>query len=304
MIEVTSETPTADELERMAATLERSGAYRVLRQLAPLASRTPPEGLRTRMGLFVDTETTGLDPARDEIIELAVVPFTYGLDGEIYSLGEPFQQLRQPTKPIPAAITAITGIDDAMVEGRSIDAAEVAAFAAPAALVIAHNAAFDRKFLERYSEVFNTKPWACSMCEIDWAAEGYEGTKLAYLAAAAGFFYERHRAAHDCLAAVELLARRHSVRGRTGLSQLLDRARTASWRIWAENSPFDLKDVLKARGYRWNGEQSGAPRAWYIDVDDAARAAEEDFLKSEIYRGEIDLLVRRIDAYDRFSDRC
>ena len=91
---------------------------------------------------------------------------------------------------------------------------------------------------------------------------------------------------------------------RTGLAQLLERARQPSFRIWAENSPFDLKDVLKARGYRWNGEGTGSPRAWYIDVDDAAREAEVSFLKTEIYRGEIELLVRRIDAYDRFSDRC
>ena len=303
MINDKSETKSPADLEGMADALERSGTYRVLRRLAPLPHREPPGGIRTRTGLFVDTETTGLDPARDEIIELAMVPFTYGMDGEIYSLGEPFQKLRQPAHPIPAAITAITGIDDAMVEGRRIEPAEVAAFASPAALVVAHNAAFDRKFLERYSDVFNTKPWACSMCEVNWAAEGYEGTKLAYLAAGAGFFYERHRATHDCLAALELLARKHPASGRTGLSQLLDCARTASWRIWAENSPFDLKDVLKARGYRWNGESSGMPRAWYIDVDEAARPAEEAFLKAEIYRGEIDLLVRRIDAYDRFSDR-
>lgn len=303
MINAHPDTATAEDLEAMAQALDRSGGYRVLRRLAPLQNREAPQGVRTRTGVFVDTETTGLDPARDEIIELAMVPFTYGIDGEVYGLGEPFQQLRQPSKPIPAAITAITGIDDAMVEGRSIDAAEVAAFAAPAALVIAHNAAFDRKFLERYSEVFNTKPWACSMSEVDWAAEGYEGTKLAYLAAGAGFFYERHRATHDCLAAMELLARRHPVSGRTGLAQLLDRARTPTWRIWAENSPFDLKDVLKARGYRWNGEGAGAPRAWYIDVEEHARSAEEAFLKAEIYRGDVELLARRIDAYDRFSER-
>jgi DNA polymerase-3 subunit epsilon len=70
------------------------------------------------------------------------------------------------------------------------------------------------------------------------------------------------------------------------------------------NSPFDLKDVLKALGYRWNGEGSGAPRAWYIDIDESAREAEVAILNAEIYRGEIDLLVRRVDAYDRFSDRC
>lgn len=292
------------DLEAMAKALECSGRFRVLRRLTPFVAKPPPPNLKTRLGLFVDVETTGLDPTRDEIIELAMVPFTYGGDGEIYSVGEAFDQLRQPTRPVPPEVTAITGIDDALVEGHVIDPQAVAAFAAPAALVIAHNAAFDRKFLERFSEVFNTKPWACSMSEVDWAGEGYEGTKLAYLASSSGFFYERHRATHDCLAALELLARVHPVSGRTGLAQLLDRARLPTWRIWAENSPFDLKDVLKARGYRWNAEAGSGPRAWYIDVAEAAKVEEIAFLQAEIYLGEIDPLTRRIDAYDRFSDRC
>ena len=301
---VDSNLQDAADLEVLAAKLEAAGTYRVLRKLAPRPVIEPGPGVAVRQGLFVDTETTGLDPAHDEIIELAMVPFTYGVDGQVYTVGEPFQQLREPSNPIPAEITALTGIDDAMVAGRRIDPDEVAHFAAPVSLVMAHNAAFDRKFLERFCVTFNTKPWACSMSEIDWAAEGYEGTKLAYLAAGAGFFYERHRATHDCLAAIELLARTHPRSGRTGLSQLLERARTPSFRIWAENSPFDLKDILKARGYRWNGEGNAAPKAWYIDVTDRAREAELAFLKTEIYRGEIELLVRRIDAYDRFSDRC
>ena len=99
------------------------------------------------------------------------------------------------------------------------------------------------------------------------------------------------------------LARPLPTSGRTGLFHLLASARTPQRRIWAEHSPFDLKDVLKARGYRWNGEGSGGPRAWFIDVQEADQAAEEAFLKAEIYRGEIDLLSRRIDAYDRFSER-
>ena len=298
--------PTGDvaDLEAMAATLERSGAYRVLRRLEPRAPVAAPRGLAMRQGLFVDTETTGLDPARSEIIELAMVPFTYGLDGQVYAVGEPFQELREPSRPIPPEVTAFTGIDDAMVAGRTIDPAAVSRFASPASLVVAHNAAFDRKFLERFCETFNTKPWACSMSQIDWAAEGYEGTKLAYLASAAGFFYARHRATQDCLAAIELLARVHPRSARTGLAQLLERARAPSFRIWAENAPFDLKDILKDRGYRWNGEGSGTPRAWYVDVAEGDRDAEVSFLKAEIYRGEIDLLIRRIDAYDRFSERC
>ena len=52
------------------------------------------------------------------------------------------------------------------------------------------------------------------------------------------------------------------------------------------------------------GEGSAAPRAWYIDVAEAAKALELASLKAENYREKIDLLVRRVDAYDRFSERC
>ena len=288
----------------MAAALEASDDYRVLRRLAPRPRLTPPPGVQTRVGLFVDVETTGLDPAHDEIIELAMTPFVYGLDGQVFEVGDSFHSFREPSKPIPPEITAITGIDDAMVAGHVIDPADVAAFAAPAALVAAHNAAFDRRFLERYSQVFTTKPWACSMSQVDWVGEGHEGVKLAYLAAGAGFFYDKHRAINDCAAAIELLAL-PLPRSRTpALAQLLESARRPTWRIRAEGAPFDLKDVLKGRGYRWDDGTSGALRAWYIDVADSDREGELAFLQNEIYQREIDLRPRRIDAYDRFSDRC
>ena len=293
----------SDHLEQLARVLEASGDYRVVRRLKPRQAIPPPPGAAVRYGLVVDVETTGLDPQKDEIIELAMIPFSYGLNGTIFAVGESFSQLRQPSVPITPEITAITGITNAMVAGQVIDPNAVAHFAAPASLVIAHNAAFDRRFLERFSDVFTTKPWGCSLIQIDWAVEGYEGTKLAYLAQAAGFFYDRHRAMHDCLATIELLAAPLPRTLATGLYRLLETARLPTWRIWAENSPFDLKDVLKARGYRWNGDPGPQPRAWYIDVPDGQREAELYFLKSEIYRRDIDLLTRRIEAHDRFSDR-
>jgi DNA polymerase-3 subunit epsilon len=83
--------------------------------------------------------------------------------------------------------------------------------------------------------VFITKPWACSMTQIDWSAEGFEGTKLVYLAMGAGFFYERHRAGHDCIAAIELRALSLPKAGVPAMARLLERARRPSWRIWAEN---------------------------------------------------------------------
>ncbi len=292
------------DLEVMAKALEASGRYRVLRRLEPRRFIEQPDGVETRLGLFLDVETTGLDPAKDEIIELAMVPFTYGVDGRIFEIHEAFERLRQPRTRIPAEIASLTGITDEMVAGQTIDPAEVTACVNSAALIVAHHAAFDRRFAERLSDIFKIKPWACSMTQIDWRAEGYEGTKLAYLAMAAGFFYTRHRAAQDCRAAIELLATRLPKTGARAMALLLDQARRPSWRVLAENSPYDLKDALKSRGYRWNGAENTNPRAWFIEVDDEALEQELAYLRTEIYRRDVEIPVQKITAYERFSDRA
>ncbi|MGL4962710.1 MAG: 3'-5' exonuclease [Inquilinus sp.] len=292
------------DLELMASTLEASGRYRVLRKLESRRVLAMPDGSTTRLGIMLDLETTGLDPAKDEIIEIAMVPFTYALDGRIFEIHEPLQRLRQPSSPIPANITKLTGIDDTMVAGSSIDPAEVEAFAAPAALIVAHNAGFDRTFAERFCGVFSTKPWACSWSQVPWAEEGFEGGKLRYLAIECGFYFDGHRAADDCIAALEILARPLPRSGVTALARLLESARKPTCRIWAENSPFDFKDVLKARGYRWNGDANGRPRSWYVDVDEDRLEDELAYLRHEIYQYEASIAVDRFGAHDRFSDRC
>jgi DNA polymerase-3 subunit epsilon len=64
---------------------------------------------------------------------------------------------------------------------------------------------------------------------------------------------------------------------------LLEQARKKSMRVWAEQSPFELKDALKRRGYRWSDGSDGRPRSWYVDVEESALEAEMAFLKTEIY---------------------
>ena len=53
----------------------------------------------------------------------------------------------------------------------------------------------------------------------------------------------------------------------------------------------------------WNAGGNGSLKAWFVDVADDQRDAELGFLQNEIYHREIDLPMRRIDAYNRFSSR-
>jgi DNA polymerase-3 subunit epsilon len=304
MPDALTDLPDPSQLEAMAALLEASGQFRVLRRITLRPPRDVPPGVPRRLGLLLDLETTGLDPAQDEIIEMAMLPFTYGLDGTVYAVGEPFSRLRQPSQPIPPAVAELTGLTDEQVAGHHIDPAEVAAFVAPAALIIAHNASFDRRFAEAFCAAFVAKPWACSHQGVDWAAEGFEGSKLGYIAMQHGLFFGGHRALHDCEATLEILARPLPRSGVTGLAQLLATARQAGWQIWATEAPFHCKDDLKARGYRWNGEANGQPRAWYIDVPEAAQEAECAFLCEQIYGRPVEPVQQRLTAYERFSVRA
>jgi len=296
--------PEEIDLAAMAKTLAKSPDYRVLRRLMPRTEFASWEGQATKTGILLDVETTGLDTARDEVIELAMVKFTYLPDDRIARIMDVFSSFHEPQNPIPAEITDLTGITNEMVLGHRIDPEAVAAFAADARIVIAHNANFDRKFAERYWPLFEQKAWACSATEMEWRKHGFDGSRLGYLLAGVGLFHQAHRAIDDCHALVEILASDLPKLNRSALAILLERARRKTMRIWAEQSPFELKDELKKRGYRWNDGADGRPRSWYIDVEEASHASEIEFLRTTIYLRDVQPRIQAMSAINRFSNRA
>ena len=127
---------------------------------------------------------------------------------------------------------------------------------------------------------------------------------MGYLLAGVGYFHEAHRAVEDCQALLEILARQLPETNTTALAVLLERARRTTFRIWAERSPFDLKDELKKRGYRWNDGNDGRPKAWYVDVSETQRDGELKFLRKSIYQRDVDLFTQSVTAVNRFSVRA
>ncbi|PDT04923.1 DNA polymerase III subunit epsilon [Rhizobium chutanense] len=287
--------------EDMARTLEESGNYRILRKLTarPIAPVKRPEF--SRLGVILDTETTGLSHRSDEIIEIGAVAFTFDDSGAIGDVVGIYGGLQQPSRPIPPEITRLTGITDAMVEGQVIDLRSLSVLIEPADLIIAHNAGFDRPFCEAFSTMFAGKAWACSVSEIDWSARGFEGTKLGYLVGQAGYFHEGHRAVDDCHALLEILDREQR-QGESPFAELYRASQRSRIRIFAEHSPFEMKDHLKARGYRWSDGSDGRLKSWWIEVGEDELGDELSYLRSEIYRWkEAEPPTVRLTAFDRFK---
>ncbi len=93
----------------------------------------------------VDIETTGLDPARDAIIEIGAVRFAGSrIEAE-------WSTLVNPNRHVPEFITGLTGINDSMVRSAPTvrrAAAELAPFVGDLPIV-GHNIRFDLGFLQR-----------------------------------------------------------------------------------------------------------------------------------------------------------
>jgi DNA polymerase-3 subunit epsilon len=248
--------------------------------------------------ILLDTETTGIDKLKDGIVELGMLAVRYNPNtGKLVMLSDSYSELEDCGVPISPESEAIHGISQEMVNGKSFDDDGISNWMAPASLVIAHNAAFDRAFFDRRFALMGDKAWACSFLEMPWREAGFESGKLEYLLYRNGYFYEGHRALTDCFAMAWLFYLQPDL-----LKGLLNKSARKTVMVRAWGAPIDVKDILKARGYRFDdGRATGANKHWWREVDEQAMDAEREFLDATYKDGATRAGYEGRDASKRFK---
>ena len=163
--------------------------------------------------VFVDIETTGLDMATEQIIEIGACKVDE--KGREYF----FMEFIACNQPLSSTITRITGITDDMLEHAPALATVLPAFAAfcDGCDVIAHNAQFDIPWINLcFMEANIQLPYNRVLCTLNWAKQVEAGKRsLGALAKKYNIGHENaHRALADAVVTRRLFAEYEQTHGK------------------------------------------------------------------------------------------
>tara|TARA_B100001029_G_scaffold173116_1_gene171626 strand:- start:165 stop:1031 length:867 start_codon:yes stop_codon:yes gene_type:complete len=247
---------------------------------------------------FLDLETTGLNIEQDKIIEIALkVVKIDKSDGSIISFEEIYESFQDPGIVIEEKIIKITGINNEMVAGKEIDWNKVNDIVQSVDIIVAHNARFDRSFMDRYLPLSKDKIWACSVYDIDWINRGFVKGSLELLSIWHGFYYDSHRALNDVDAVIHLLSH-PSYNDNKPIVELIKNSQIPYYELIALNSPYESKDILRSHNFRWNGNK----KYWWKRVNKDEINDERNWLTDNVYNGYFMGIVEEILIHDKYKN--
>lgn len=249
-------------------------------------------------GVVLDTETTGLNKTSDKVIEIGLRTFRFNKkDGMLCGVDNGYAEFSDPGMKITDKIIKLTGITNEDVAGKSINVHEVSSIIKKADIIIAHNATFDRAFVDRMIPESREKLWGCSFENIPWDEYGFTSAKLEMLSFFHGFFCDAHRALEDADALLYLLSHAVPEKDYSYLKEIWENAHKPRVFVNAIRAPFESKDFLKFRNYRWDRDE----RYWYKVIYKEGLDAELNWIERVVYKGRFKGDVKEIQLIDNFK---
>jgi DNA polymerase-3 subunit epsilon len=159
-----------------------------------------------RTAALLDSETTGFS-REDEMVEIGIILFCFdATSGDISGVLDVYSGMREPHSEINPRAAQVNGLTREMLLGKTLDHTRVEAILNEAEFIVAHNAPFDRRFVEKLFPCATTKPWLCSMTGIDWRSYGMRSRCLKDLFKAHGLRKgPQHRALEDAVDTLHIL---------------------------------------------------------------------------------------------------
>lgn len=257
-------TPTAEAVAQALGILTASGQFKTLRIVQPphYLGNFTGKSKEHDIVAVVDCEATSGDPETACPIELGATKLAvHRASGKVVAYLESLSMLEDPGVPSLPGAQAVHGIAPEALAGKKFDSEAVQKFLWGVDYVVAHNAGYDRPVLSRRFPVFDALRWVCSMREVNWAGRGCSSRALEYLLFKACLTHNAHRALADAEALAALLSYEFPATGTNGpgaahnanaFMELGAMAYSHGYQVIAVGAEFDAKDIMKARGYRWN----------------------------------------------------
>lgn len=143
--------------------------------------------------IFLDTETTGLNPQNDRIVEIAAITYE-GARRLPSSTGGEYHQFINPETPMPDSAFKIHGLNDEFLADKPFFAAIAESFIdyVRGGEIIIHNAEFDHGFLNAELKRLNKPPLENIVgkitCTLKWSRENNPALGMHNLNALCRFF--------------------------------------------------------------------------------------------------------------------
>jgi DNA polymerase-3 subunit epsilon len=226
--------------------------------------------------LGLDLETTGTDPESASIIEVGAVLW----DSDSGQPVRCWSTLVKSAIPLDPDVVEITGITDDLLQAHGVDLPGVLrslrADMLTADYIVAHNAGYDRRVLERATAdcCFTRQDynWIDTMMDVPFP-RGCQYRNLTYLQAFHGFVNPfPHRALTDVLTTMTILQRYN-------LADVIERSKSPTLKVkacfeWGCPGFDEIKDFAKSRGFKWNGDKGS--KYWWKPIKQTALQEEID----------------------------
>jgi len=240
--------------------------------------------------IFCNIITTSINSEQGEVLRINLKPCYIGKnDGKLSKVRKPVSFFNVVTSDISNEEKKFVDFDLEEKLGSSIDWSLVKSLFEKADLVVAHNASFVRPWIDKHVGD-NEIVWGCTLDHVDWSSKGFPSRNLESLAVFSGYYYD-FSSSVDSLNSVVNCLNKNSV-----LGEFINRALTPDLQVFAANAPFELKDLLKERRYRWNPDFS----CWWLPLEDKAHGdSESEWLIKNVPGTEPQIF--EIDSKFRFS---